>query len=190
VKFYKRLLLTIPFIIVTIWYCRFNDPDEKCEGLANLMIKGFFIFLLLVTIIIALIGIFHRQRLQKTKFEPISLSITILTFLILIFCTFSSGHTKGQKWIEAENKEAVKQVSKQNLTLRKNGNFTIDLIEIEFGCSISGTFKKNKDTIILDKETVDKTNRRITTTYLIKSNEIVPLYDTVNKITFRIKDIK
>jgi glucan phosphoethanolaminetransferase (alkaline phosphatase superfamily) len=107
VKFYKRLLLTIPFIIVTIGYCRFNDPDEKCEGLANLMIKGFFIFLLLVTIIIALIGIFHRQRLQKTKFEPISLSIAILTFLILIFCTFSSGHTKVKNGLKQKIKKQL-----------------------------------------------------------------------------------
>jgi hypothetical protein len=175
---------------VTLAYCKFNNPDEKCQGLVDLMINGFFIILFIITIILALIGIFRRQQLQKTQFEPITISITILTFIILIFNVFSNRHNSGEKWIEAVNRDSTNVISKQILTLRKNGNFTVDLIEADFGCSISGIFKKSGDTIILSQKTIDKTNPRMTTTYLLKSNEIIPLFDTVNKITFRIKNIK
>jgi hypothetical protein len=157
--------------------------------MANFMISGFFIFLLLITIVIALIGIFHKQRIQKTKFEPITLLITVLTLITLIFFPLLTGHTKGEKWIEAVNKDSTHLISKQNLTLRKNGNFTIDLIEADFGCSISGTYKKSADTILLDQASIDKTNSKITSMYLMKLNELVPLFDTINKITFKITSI-
>lgn len=186
-KFYSRLLLTIPFIIVTFGYCKLNNPDEKCQGLANLMLDGFFIILFLISLILALRGIFHKRKLNKTKFEPIfTLSITTVTFIILIFYQFLGGHTRGVKWISAENKDTTQLISKQNLTLRKNGNFTVDLVEADFGCSISGKYKKVGDTILLDEATIDRTNSKITSKYLIQKNELVPLIDTINKITFKI----
>jgi len=188
-KFYSRLLLTIPFIIVTIGYCKFNNPDEKCQGLANLMLNGFFILLLLTTLILALRGIFRKRKLNKTKFEPITFSITTVTFIILILYPLLAGHTRGVKWISAENKDYTQLISRQNLTLRKNGNFTVNLIEADFSCSISGKYKKVGDTILLDEATIDRTNSKIASKYLIQKNELVPLIDTINKITFKITSI-
>ncbi|RNI31747.1 hypothetical protein EFY79_21085 [Hanamia caeni] len=156
--------------------------------MANFMINGFFIFLLVITIVTALIGIFHRQRIQKTKSELITLLITVLTFITLIFYPLLTGHTKGEKWIEAVNKDSTHSISKENLTLRKNGNFTIDLIEADFG-SISGTYNKSADTIFLEQASIDKTNSKITSKYLMKLNELVPLFDTINKIKFKITSI-
>jgi hypothetical protein len=171
---------------VTIGYCKFNNPDEKCQGLANLMFDGFFILLLLTTVILALRGIFRKRKLNKTKFEPITFSITTVTFIILIFYPLLAGHTRGVKWISAENKDNTQLTSRQNLTLRKNGNFTVDLIEADFSCSISGKYKKVGDTILLDEATIDRTNSKIASRYLIQKKELVPLIDTINKITFKI----
>ena len=171
---------------MTLGYCKFNDPDEKCKGLANSMFNGFFILLLLTSLILALRGVFRKRKLKKTKFEPITFSITSVTFIILIFYPLLAGHTRGVKWISAENKDKSQLTSKQNLTLRKNGNFTVDLVEADFSCSISGKYKKAGDTVLLDEATIDRTNSKITSKYLIQKNEIVPLIDTINKITFKI----
>ena len=171
---------------MTFGYCKFNNPDEKCQGLANLMFDGFFIILFLISLILALRGIFRKRKLNKTKFEPITLSITTVTFIILIFYPLLVGHTRGDKWISAENKDTTQLISRQNLTLRKNGNFTVDLIEADFSCSISGKYKKAGDTILLDEATIHRTNSKITSKYLLQKNDLVPLIDTINKITFKI----
>jgi hypothetical protein len=180
----------VPLIILTFGYCKLHNPDEQCEGLANVMIDLFFYIFLLVTIILALVGTFRKTRLLKTKFEPITFSITILTLLILVIFSFLTGHTNGEKWIYAENKNSIHSLSKQDLTLRKNGNFTINLIEADFSCSISGSYVKNRDTIILDQTAIERTNSQMTSMYLLKSNELVPLLDTINKITFSITKTK
>ena len=49
-----------------------------------------------------------------------------MTFIALIFYPLLTGHTEGEKWIEAVNKDSTHLISKQHLTLRKNGNFTIE----------------------------------------------------------------
>jgi hypothetical protein len=191
-KLYSRLLLVVPLIVLTFGYCKLHNPDERCEGLANIMIDLFFYISLLVTIILSLVGTFRKTQLLKTKFEPITFLIIILTLLILVIFAFLPGHTKGEKWIYAENKNSTHTVSKQNLTLRKNGNFTVDLIEADFNCSISGSYLKKGDTILLDQVTIDRTypDSKMTSTYLMKSNELIPLFDTINKTTFNIAQTK
>lgn len=189
-KLYSRLLLVVPLIILTFGYCKLHNPDEQCEGLANIMIDLFFYISLLVTIILSLVGTFRKTQLLKTKFEPITFSITILTLLILAIFSFLPGHTSGERWIYAVNKDSLHSLSKQDLTLRKNGNFTVNLNEVDFGCSISGSYLKNRDTIILDQTAIERTNSQMTSMYLMESNELVPLLDTINKITFSIMQIK
>ena len=156
------------------------------------MIDLFFYISLLVTIILSLVGTFRKTQLLKTKFEPITFSITILTLFILVIFAFLPGHTNGEKWIYAENENSTHLVSKQNFTLRKNGNFTVDLIEADFGCSISGSYLKKGDTILLDQATIDRTHpdSKMSSTYLMKSNELIPLFDTINKTTFNITQTK
>ncbi len=191
-KLYSRLLLVAPLIILTFGYCKLHNPDEQCEGLVNKLIDLFFYIALLVTITLALVGAFRITRLLKNKFEPITFSVTILTLLILIIFSFLPGHTCGEKWIYAENINPVHLVSKQSLALRKNGNFTIGLIEADFSCSISGSYLKKGDTIFLDRATIDRTHQdsKMTSIYLMKSNELTPLFDTINKTTFNITQIK
>lgn len=38
----------------------------------------------------------------------------------------------------------------------------------------------------LDQAAIDRTDSKITSMYLMKSNELIPLLDTINKITFKI----
>jgi hypothetical protein len=180
----------IPLITLTFGYCKSHDPDEQCSGLADMMINILFYISFLVTIILSLVGTFRKTQLLKTKFEPITFSVTTLTLLILVIFSLLPGHTKGEKWIFAESKNSIHSVSKQNLTLRKNGNFTIDLIEADFGCSISGHYTKKSDTIILDQAAIDKSDSQMTSMYLMKSNELIPLLVTTNKITFSIRQTK
>lgn len=183
---FSRLLLILPFTIVTISYCKLYDPNENYQGIAHSIFNGFFILLFLLSILLTLRGIIHKRRLDKTKFEPVTLSLTILTIIFLFSHHFIGNHTTGEIWITAENKNVKQILSKQYLILRKNGNFTVKSVEADFGCSISGKYKRLGDTISLDQTTVDKTNSKITSKYLIQKTDIIPLVDPINKITFNI----
>ena len=63
----------------------------------------------------------------------------------------------------------------------------MELVDADFICSISGKYKKVGDTILLAEAAVDGTNSKIASTYLIQKTELVPLIDTINKITFKIE---
>ena len=96
-----------------------------------------------------------------------------------------SGHTNGDKWIEAESKNLSDWQESKWLTLRKNGNFTFSP---NSDCGFSGEYKKNGDTISLDKNIIDSSY--ISSVYLLKSNKLVPLSDTTNKITFTVTETR
>jgi hypothetical protein len=191
VKLYIRLLLTIPFVFVAFGYYKTYNPDEGClGGLFDQLLIVIFISVLLLTGILAIVATSWKRQSEKSKFEPITLSISLITFLFLIYDMIFRGHSNGDKWIYAENKNLNNIPFTQNLTLRKNGNFTVGLFDPSFDCAFSGEYKRIGDTIILDKETIDKTHVKMTTIYLLQSGKLVPLFDTVNKITFTIKEIE
>ncbi len=189
-KLFARFLLTVPFVVVAFGYYNFADPDENCQGLADLIIDVVFYIFLLLTGILAFVGTLRKRQSEKLKAEPITFSITLFTVLFLLYNSTLRGHTNGDKWIYSQSKNSNDLYSSQTLTLRKNGNFTVDLNDVDFGCSLSGSYKKTGDTIFLDKKTIDRTDSRMTTIYLIKSTEIVPLFDTMNKRTFTISERK
>ena len=188
-KIYNRLLLTVPFAIVTYGFCKFNDPDDKCSGIADLITEILFYVALLVTVIFAFIGALRNRPRDKFRFSPVSLAIIIFSILALVYNSSFRGHTKGDIWLNAESKISTK-ISGQDLTLRKNGNFTFKIIDFDFSCSISGKYKKNGDTILFEKETVDKTALKLARTYLFRVNMLVPISDTTNKVIFKIVSTK
>lgn len=81
----------------------------------------------------------------------------------------------GGKWIVARSQNYKRQPSAQELTLRKNGTFTVYLREADFTCYYSGNYVKTRDTLTFDNETIGKTDFKITTQYLIKDNILYPL---------------
>jgi hypothetical protein len=184
-KLYKRLLSTAPFVVVVFCYYKFDNPDEKCNvPIYAIIVPGFFI-LLVLTGILAGVATFRTGKSDKQTTEPISFSISLISVLFVIYNLTCRGHTNGDKWIYAENKKSKSIFPAQDLTLRKNGNFTYSP---DSDCSISGQYRKRGDTIFFDKKTIDRVTGDITSIYLLQSNKLVPLYDTINKITFTIMD--
>lgn len=179
--------MTIPFVVVAFCYYKIDNPDEKCFGLVNIVIRLIFYVFLFVTGVIAIIATTRGRKFERLKFEPITLSVSLITFLVIIYHLTFRGHIYGDKWIYAETKSLSNISSYQYLTLRKNGNFTVGLFAADFGCSFSGEFRKIGDTIVFDKRIIDKTNEKITTTYWLQPDKLVPLFDTTGKITFVIK---
>lgn len=184
-KIYTRLLLTVPFAIVIYEFCKFNDPDDRCSGIADLITEILFYATLLVTIVFAFVGALRNRPIDKLRFSPIPLVTIIFSILALVYNSFFRGHTTGAKWLYAESKISTK-ISGQDLILRKNGNFTFNIIDVDFSCSISGKYKQKGDTILFDKETVDKTALKLATTYLLGPDALVPVRDTINKTVFKI----
>lgn len=184
-KLYKRLLLTIPFVVIAFGYYKIENPDAICNGPISAVIMLVFWGFLLLTGILAAIATFKKKQFDKPTPEPITLTISLITLLFIIYSMAFRGHTNGDKWIEAENKNLNDWQESKWLTLRKNGNFTFSP---NADCRFSGEFKKIGDTIILDKNIID--TNKISSVYLLKANKLVPLFDTKNKITFDVTEIK
>jgi hypothetical protein len=102
----------------------------------------------------------------------------MLTLLVLFIGVMYGDSLKGSKWLYAENKNSEHFISTQNLTLRNNGTFKVYLIEADFSCYFSGLYQNHNDTIILDKEVIDKTNLALTTKYYLHDSLLIPLIDT------------
>lgn len=162
---------------------RLNLSDNGCTGL----IEGIYIILLFilfaVTIPLSLMATFRKRQSHNKKPEPITLSITLFTFCVLIIGKGFGDDFKGSKWIYA--KANIHELESQTLTLRKNGTFKVDLGHIDFSCSFSGQYQKHGDTIFLDKDVVDQTNSLLATKYLLQDTLLKPIIDAnKNSIKF------
>jgi len=187
VTLYKRLLLTLPFVIVTAGYYKIDNPDEMCNSPLSAIIFLAIYCILFLTGILAFTATFRKRPRDKPTPEPISLSISSIAMLLIIYNLTLRGHRKGDEWIHAKNKNLTDVQESQDLTLRKNGNFTFCP---NFDCAFSSKYERVGDTIIFDKEMIDKVAPEMTTAYLLKADKLIPLFDTVNKITFKIQDAK
>jgi len=142
----------------------------------DLFFGGVFIILFAVSIWLAFRGTFRKKEINKRKPEPITLTITLVTLVILIVGKIFGQDFKGSTWIYAETNGD--KLETQALTLRKNGTFKVDLGHVNFSCFFSGHYQRQGDTIILDKDVVGQTNSLLTTKYLLQDTLLVPLNDT------------
>jgi hypothetical protein len=172
VKLYIRLLLTIPFVLVTFVFYKLSNPDAVCNGPLTAIIMVVVYGSLLLIGIFAAVAAFRKKQFDKPTPEPITLTISLITLLFIIYDMTFRGHTNGDIWIEAENKNLSDWQESKWLTLRKNGNFTFSP---NADCGFSGKFKKIGDTIILDKDIIH--TNEISSVYLLKVDKLVPLFD-------------
>lgn len=188
---FVRLFLTIPFVFVTFLYYKTYDPDQRCiGGFIDTMILLVFYGFLLLTGLLAGIATLRKRQSENLNVEPITCFISFSTLLFLGYSLTLRGHTKGADWIHAESNDSNNQFSTRTLTLRENGNFTVDLNNINLECSISGSYEKNGDTLFLDSKTISKTDEKMATVYLMKSDRLIPLFDTTDKRIFNITEIR
>ena len=174
-KLTTRLLLTLPFIVLTLLYLRLNLSDNGCWGLIELIYSvGLWIFLA-VTFIISTIATLRKKQSERLKAEPYSLTITLVTLFTLIVVGLWGDNLKGAKWVEAKSQNYNAQPSAQDLTLRKNGTFTVYLREDDFTCYYSGDYKKLGDTVSFEKSIIEQTNSKMTVQYLLKDKTLLPL---------------
>lgn len=174
-KLIIRLLLTLPFIIVTTLYLKLNLADNGCwgliEGLYTIVLYIFFV----VTIPLAIWATLRKRQIKDGKPEPVTLTIFILTLSVLIGGKNFGEHFKGDTWIYAETSR--QNLSTQNLTLRTNGKFKVELNEADFSCYFTGEYLKHKDTLILAKYVIDQTDSLLTTKYLVAGTLLKPISD-------------
>jgi hypothetical protein len=182
-KLTTRLLLTLPFVVVSYLYLKLNLADDGCWGLIEGMYTIGLFILFAVTIPLAIMGTLRKRQLNKGKPEPITLSIGLVTLFTLIVGKAFGENLKGSTWIYALSDN--RNLHTQSLTLRTNGTFRVDLNEVDFSCYFSGNYQKHGDTILLDKGVIEQTNSLLTTKYLLKDTVLMPLNDTTkNSIRF------
>ncbi|MGN6211001.1 hypothetical protein [Parafilimonas sp.] len=98
-KLSTRLLLTLPFILVTYFYLRFSLADNGCTGLMDFFFGGVYIILFGVSLWLAFRATLRKREHSKRKPEPISLTITLVTLAILIVGRIFGQDFKGNTWI-------------------------------------------------------------------------------------------
>ena len=177
----------MPFVFIAYGYYKTFNPDEKCiGGVIDVLILLVFYGLLFLFGMLALVGIFWKRQGEKLFFEPISFTLALATVFLLGYHLTFRGHTIGDEWIVAQNRDTPGSLSTQTIALRRNGNFTVTLYNADLDCSFSGKYKHSGDTIFLDNKTIGKTDESLTTVYLIRPGKLIPLFDTANKRTFHI----
>lgn len=180
-KLTTRLLLTLPFVLVTILYLRLQLSSNGCWGLIELVYNIVLWILLALTFVISIVVALGKRQSQKFKAEPYSLTITLITLLALLIGVLWGDTSKGAKWIVARSQNYNRHPSAQELKLRKNGTFTVYLRENDFTCYYSGDYWKVSDTLTFDNETISKTDFKLTSQYLIKDNVLYPLTSSEEK---------
>ena len=178
-KLTARLLLTLPFALATFLYLRLRLSENGCWGLIELVYSIALWIFLALTFAISIVATLRKRQSQTFKAEPYSLTVTLVTLLTLLVGGIWGDNLKGKKWIEARSQNYNGQPTAQELTLRKNGTFTVYLREDDFTCYYSGDYRKVSDTVTFDSETIGKTDFKLTTQYLLKENVLYPLTNSV-----------
>lgn len=177
-KLATRLLLTLPFVVVTFLYLRLNLADNGCWGLIELMYSVILWILLAITFVLALVATLRKRQSEGLKAERFSLTITFLTLIALVFGGLWGDNLKGSVWLEAKTEGYISQHSSLDLTLRKNKTFTVHLNEVDFSCFYTGSYQNSNDTLHFDEETIANTDLKMTTVYLLHDGKLLPLVDT------------
>jgi len=152
--------------------------DNGCWGLIELMYSVILWILLVITFILALVATLRKRQSERLRAERFSLTITLFTLTALVVGGFWGDNLKGSVWLEAKTQGYISQHSSLDLTLRKNRTFTVHLNETDFSCYYTGDYQKINDTLYFDKETIAKTDLKMTTLYLLHDRKLLPLIDT------------
>jgi energy-coupling factor transporter transmembrane protein EcfT len=185
-KLYIRLVLTFPLLFITLIYLRYRDPDDACSGMMDL----FFDLVIIICSLFALLAIFLKRKAKKFIAEPISLIIYTFAALIVLFVSIYPGHTTGKIWFTAKSADNQNLVESKTLTIRQNGNFTFEFVDADFGCTISGSYKKSGDTIFIDDKGMEKIGREADAAYIITKNKLIPVKGTDSSREYFITNVK
>ena len=156
--------------------------DEGCWGMIQ-AVTAIALFLgMIITGTFVLIAVFRKRQTEKIKFEPITLTIILLTITTIIVCRLLGDNFKGKVWIYAEVSNNNFPVQKHNLTLRQNKNYRIRVNEIEWTCTYTGQYLITGDTIILNNEIAKRTDSNFIEKYLLVDNKLIPIVHNLDTL--------
>ena len=173
---------TIPFLIFSYFYLDLNLSEELCWGMIQSIGS---IALLLGTIVAGVFALqlaFRKRQKEKMKFEPITLVIVLLTISILIVCRIWGDDFKGRIWLDAEVTNNAFPVQKHTLILRKNGNYKVQVNEIEWTCSYTGQYSIKGDTLILNNEIAKRADSNFIEKYIFSDDKLIPLKNNLDTL--------
>ena len=174
---YKRLFLVTPFVLLTGYFIKHRLRTEGCDGFVEIFFNLILFFFIAISFVLCVIAITRKRE----KPEKISLTVTLLTILILTATFIIGDRIYGRVWLISQNFNDRHEISKQKITLRMNKTFRYDLIEADYSCFASGSFSIKDDTLNLDKGTIEKTDGKLTTKYILTKTFLIPIVDMNSK---------
>ncbi len=178
-KLHNRLFRIIPFLLCTYCYLKLYLKENGCRGMIEGMGAVVLSLGIIVTGIYALLSAFRKRKMEKTKVEPITLTIVLLTITTLMVCKLFGDNFKGQVWLYAEVANNNFSLNKHSLTLRQNKNYKVSVNHIEWTCIYTGQYTIIEDTIILNNEIAKRTDSNFIDKYVSVDNTLIPI---VNKL--------
>jgi hypothetical protein len=176
-RLYLRLLLTLPFVLLSFFYCKNEFADNSCRGLIELLLQW---TLFPITFFLSAVAIFLKRKVHKFKPEPYSLTVTVTPLICFWILSAFSDSLKGAIWIKAEDKKTFHRSPFYDLTLRKNGRFTLLQGSADFGCYFSGDYQIHDDTLIFDNKVITETDTRMTARYLMHQDKLLSIPEILN----------
>lgn len=185
-KLYLRIILNVPLIVFATVRLVFHNPDIQCFGMLDIFLTIAFYLLLFLFVALAFIGSVWKRKAGQTSFEPFSLGMLVISSLVLAWVAFYPGHSTGTKYLYAEGGNDH-HFTKKALTLRTNGNYTLNEASTDIGCEFSGRYFIRRDTIFLGDPGADEITDHLTPTYIVKTGQLIPLAETGSSTVLTIK---
>jgi hypothetical protein len=138
---------------------------------------------MLVTGIFAFLAAFRKRKTHKIKFEPITLTIVVLTIITVFIFRLWGDCFKGSIWIYSEVASSNFPVYNHSLTLRQNKSYKVRVNDIEWSCTYTGYYSLSGDTILLNNDIAKRTDSNFIEKYLLADSKLIPIIN--NPDTFR-----
>ncbi|MFY7964635.1 MAG: hypothetical protein ACOVO1_07045 [Chitinophagaceae bacterium] len=184
---FKRLLLTLPFIIISYFVISSRFEKDGCSALIEIVFLVVEFIILVLCFMLAIVTSLKKRQSGKLKIEPTSGIIIFLTSLILFVSVLFPELLKSKITIEAINKDFGTIIGNQKMLLRKNNTATFYEIDADLTCYQTIEYSILNDTIIFKNSLPLNHNKKISKRYIIKQSELIPiLVDSVNSVSFNI----
>jgi len=189
-KVSSRLLWTTPFLLTAFFYIKLMLREEGCGGLIEILEAFAIFFTLLATGFIALLVSFRKRQTNTLKFEPITLSLTIVGIMVILFFRLSDHNFKSKTVLYA--KDEMKVFFRHNLTFRKDKTYKAQIVGYEANCIFIGQYSISHDTIFLNNNISELSGKIFVEKYLHRDSKLIPIINSrdtsKNTITLVVED--
>jgi hypothetical protein len=177
----KKYIPTIIILFFGFFQLKSQLPLDGCNGMI-----GYLMSLFRWIIIITILGFVTFSWLAKTerpKYNYSPLIATTIIAMLSVVVSWSSENVFINKDLLIATKKNDYAPRTQQITLKENGKYSVELHYIEWTCKYSGNYTRTNDSLKLDNSIISQTDSAFNNLYLftLDRNFLQPIYG--NKVS-------